>query len=58
MQGAIVRHFQSHGIAEVALWQFTLERNAQILDLFLIHEQIAIARGAKLIATEHIHPGE
>ena len=54
----VVRHLQSHRVAEVALLQLALERGAQVLDLFLVDEEVGVARDAELVATEHVHAGE
>ena len=37
---AIVGDFQPHCVAEVAVQQLALHRDAQILDLLLVHEQV------------------
>ena len=42
----------------MALRQFALNLGAQVLDLFLVDEQIAVARDAELVAAEHLHPGK
>ena len=39
--------------AVMALLQFALERGAQVGDLFLVHEQVGIARDPELVAAEH-----
>ena len=56
--GAVVRHLQAHGVAEVALLEFALERGAQVLDLFLVDEQVGVAGDPELVAAEHVHAGE
>ena len=55
---ATVGNFQTHGIAEMALRQFALNLDAQILGLFFVDEQVAVARDAKLMAAEHLHAGK
>ena len=55
---AVVGDFQPHRIAQMPLWQFALQRKAQVFHLFLIDEQVGISRGAKLIAAQHFHAGE
>ena len=42
----------------MSLWQFALDLGAQILDRFLVDEQVAVARDAKLVAAQHLHAGE
>ncbi len=56
--GAVVGHLQPHRVAEVALRQFALQRDAQVLHLFLVDEQVRIAGHAELVAAEHIHARE
>src|SRR6185295_9217124 len=55
---AQIGHFKAHRIAEMSLWQFALQRQAQILDFFFVNEQVAIARDAELVAALHFHAGE
>ena len=54
----VVRHFKPHRVAVVAMRQLALQGFAQVFHLFLIHEQIGIARDAKLIAALHPHAGK
>jgi hypothetical protein len=42
----------------VALRQFTLQRLAQVLHLFLLDEEVGVARHAELVAAIHLHAGE
>jgi hypothetical protein len=42
----------------VPLRQFALQRDAQVLHLFLVHEQVAVARDAELVGAEHLHARE
>ncbi len=42
----------------MALRQFALDLGAQVLDFFLVDEQVAVAGDAKLVATEHLHAGK
>ena len=49
---------QPHRGAVAALRQFALERAAQIIDFFIVDEQVAVARHAKLIAAEYLHAFE
>src|SRR5579863_866593 len=56
--GTIVRGFQSHRIAEAARGELAFDGAQQVVDLFLLDEQIAVARDAELIAAAHVHPGE
>jgi hypothetical protein len=46
----VVRDFQAHRVAEVALRQFALERLAQVLHLLLLDEEVGVARHAELVA--------
>ena len=55
---AVVGDFEAHGVAEVALRQFALQLGAQVLDFFLVDEEVGIARDAELVAAEHLHAGE
>jgi hypothetical protein len=54
----VVGDFQSHGVAKMALRQLTLQAEPQIFDLFLVHEQIAVARHPELEAAKHFHAAE
>jgi hypothetical protein len=53
--GTIVGHFKPHRVAVVALRQFALQRQTQVLHLFLVEEQIRIARDPELVAAEYVH---
>ena len=55
---AVVGDFQPHRIAEVALRQFALQADAQVLHFFLVHEQVAVARHAELVTAQHFHARE
>ena len=54
----VVGDFQAHRIAEVALRQFALQADAQVLHFFLVHEQVAVARHAELVTAQHFHAGK
>ena len=54
----VVGDFQAHGVAEVALRQFALQCDAQILHLFVIDEQVGVARDAELVTAQHVHAGK
>ena len=56
--GAVVGDFEAHGVAEVALRQFALQRGAQVLHFLVIDEQVGVAGDAELVAAEHVHAGE
>ena len=58
MLGAAVSHFQAHFVAKVTVRQFAAQRGAQILDFFLVDEQVAVARQAELITPQHLHAAE
>ena len=49
---------EPHRLAEAALRQLALQRGAQVLHLFLVHVQIAVARDAELVAAQHLHARE
>ena len=57
-RGAVVGDFEADFVAEVALLQFSLQRRAQILDLFLVDEEVAVAGHAELVAAQYGHAGE
>ena len=54
----VVRGFQAHGVAEAARGQLALDRAQQVVDFFLLDEQVAVARDPELIAAAHVHAGE
>jgi len=56
--GAIRGCFEAHCSAVAALREFALERMAQIVDRFIIHEEVGVARHAELITAEHLDAGE
>ncbi len=58
MMRTISRDFQPHGDAEIAALQLALQCLAQILDLFFIHPQVAIARDPELRISDHLAPGK
>ena len=55
---AVVCDFQAHAVAEVALRQFALQRDAKVLDFFVVDEQVRVARDAELVAAQHVHARE
>jgi len=48
-------HLQANRVAEVALRQLPLEREAQVLHLLLLDEQVRVASDPKLVAAPHGH---
>jgi len=42
----------------MAVRQFTAQRSAQILDLFVVNKQLAVARQAELVTAQHLHAAE
>ena len=54
----VVRDFETHLVAEPARRQLALERAQQIVDLFFVDEQVAVARDSELIAAGDFHAGE
>ena len=56
--GAVMRRFQSHRVAEAARGEFAFDGAQQIIDFFLLDEQVAVARDPELITAAHVHPGE
>ncbi len=55
---AVVRGFQANCVAEAARGEFAFDRAQQVVDFFLLDEQIAVARDSKLVAAAHVHAGE
>ncbi len=51
--GRVGRHFEAHRVAEMARRQLALQRHAQVGDLVLVDEQLAVARDAELVAALH-----
>ncbi len=49
---------EAHCGAVAALGQFALERAPQVVDFLLVDEQVAVARDAELVATDHLHAGK
>ena len=56
--GAIVRGLQPHGIAVAARGQLAFDRAQQVIDFFLLDEQVAVAGDPELVAAAHAHAGE
>jgi hypothetical protein len=55
---AVVGDLEPHLVAELAVRKLAAQRGAQVLDLLLVHEQLAVARDAELVAVDHLHAGE
>ena len=55
---AIARGLQAHGRAVAAMRELAFERAPQVVDFFLVDEQVAVARDAELIAAEHFDARE
>src|SRR6185312_919875 len=55
---AVVRRLEPHGGAVAAVRELAFERPAQIVDLLLVDEKIAVAGDAKLVAADHLDAGE
>ena len=55
---AVFRDFETNRIAEVALRQFALDARPQVLDFFLVNEEIAVAGHPELVAAEYVHARE
>ena len=53
--GQFGRGLEPHRRAVAALRQLALERAAQVVDFFVVDEQVAVARQAELVAAEHLH---
>ncbi len=47
---AIARHFEPHGGAIAAMRQLAFERAAQVVDFFVVDEQVAVAGDPELVA--------
>ena len=58
LRRTVVGHLKPHLVAKLAVRQLAAQRGAQVLDLFLVHEQLAVARDAELVAVDHLHAGE
>ncbi len=55
---AVISHLQPDRITIMTVRQLALQRLAQVLDLFLVHEQLAVAGHAELVAAAHRHATE
>ena len=55
---AIVRGLEPHGVAVAALEQLAFERVLQVVDVFVVDEQVAVTRDAELIAAVDLHARE
>ena len=56
--GAFLRGFESHGSAITSLRQFAFDGAQQVVDFFVVDEQIAVARHSELPGTLDRHPAE
>ncbi len=56
--GTVVRHFEPHGIAPLALAQLVFQRFQQIVGLGGVDQQVGIARHPELVAAAGSHAGE
>ena len=56
--GQSLRGLQPHRRAVAAVRELALERAAQVVDLLLVDEQVAVARDAELVAADHLDAGE
>ena len=56
--GTVARGLQPHRGAVAAVRQLALERAAQVVDFFLVDEQVAVAGHAELVAAHHLDAGE
>ena len=56
--GAVVRRLEPHGVAIAALEQFAFDRMLEVVHVFVVDEQIAVACDSKLIAAVDLHPRE
>ncbi len=54
----VARHLEAHRGAVATMRQFAFERAAQVVDFFVVDEQVAVARHAELVAAEHFHARE
>ena len=53
-----MRGFQAHRVAVAARGELALDGAQQVVDFFLLDEQVAVARDPELIAAAHVHAGE
>ena len=53
--GALVRQLQAHGIAKAPRRQLALHGAQEVVHLFLVHKQVAVAGDAELIAAGRAH---
>ena len=56
--GAVAGGLQAHRRAVAAVRELALERAPQVVDFFLVDEQVAVARDAELVAADHLDAGE
>ncbi len=56
--GAGVGHFQARAVARIRGGAIRLNGGAQVFQVFLIHNQVAVAGEAELVAAFHFHTGE
>ena len=58
MLGAVIRHFQAHGAAVLAVAQLAHNGGAQVFNVFFVYAQIAVAGEAELVAAFDGHAGK
>ena len=55
---AVVRYLEAHRRAVAPMRELALERAPQVVDFFVVDEQVAVARDSELIAAEYVHARE
>ena len=53
-----IRHLEPHRLAKIAIRELALERAHQVVGLFLVDPQVAVARHAELVAALDLHARE
>src|SRR6056297_932828 len=56
--GAVRGDFQPNGLGKPALKQLTFQRSGQVLNLFFVDKQFAVAGDTKLVTAVDIHAGK
>src|ERR1700722_13865535 len=56
--GAVARGLESYGGAITSMSELAFERAAQVVDLFLVDEQVAVTGHPELVAAGHLDAGE
>ena len=54
----VARHLEANRRAITSMRELAFERAAQVVDFFVVDEQVAVAGDAELVAAEHVHAGE